>query len=264
LWSLYVDTIQRARPYVFVLENVPDFLRSEQYQSLVRETRGRGRLSDYELVPDVLDASRFGAAQRRRRALVIGRLRELPDPGMLPVRGTGPVTVRQVLKNVDPYIPRTRTQLPRVVGPYRSHELHLTRNVSDLSYQRFLAVPPGGNRFDLPDELQAPCWRRHTSGSGDVMGRLRWDQPSVTIRTEFYKPEKGRYLHPEQPRPISHYEAALIQGFPSRFKWFGSKTSIGRQIGNAVPIPLGRSIAEHVGAFLDENVTGLKGVTAVA
>jgi DNA (cytosine-5)-methyltransferase 1 len=85
----------------------------------------------------------------------------------------------------------------------------------------------------------------------DVMGRLHWDRPSVTIRTEFYKPEKGRYLHPEEHRPITHYEAALIQGFPDSFRWHGSKTSIGRQIGNAVPVLLGEAIAHHLADHLD-------------
>ncbi|MEU5001559.1 DNA cytosine methyltransferase [Streptomyces sp. NPDC021622] len=75
------------------------------------------------------------------------------------------------------------------------------------------------------------------------MGRLRADRPSVTIRTEFYKPEKGRYLHPTQDRPITHYEAALIQGFPDSYRWCGSKIQIARQIGNAVPVGLGRALA---------------------
>ncbi len=78
------------------------------------------------------------------------------------------------------------------------------------------------------------------------MGRLHWDKPSVTIRTEFFKPEKGRYLHPTEDRPITHAEAALIQGFSEDFQWCGTKTSIARQIGNAVPPPLARAIADHV------------------
>ncbi len=82
------------------------------------------------------------------------------------------------------------------------------------------------------------------------MGRLDWDKPSVTIRTEFFKPEKGRYLHPVEHRPITHAEAALIQGFPEWFVWCGTKASIARQIGNAVPVPLARAIAEHIGGYL--------------
>ena len=78
------------------------------------------------------------------------------------------------------------------------------------------------------------------------MGRLYWDRPSVTIRTEFFKPEKGRYLHPEANRAITHYEAAVLQGFPEDHKFVGSKTAIARQIGNAVPIGLGRALAQAI------------------
>jgi DNA (cytosine-5)-methyltransferase 1 len=74
------------------------------------------------------------------------------------------------------------------------------------------------------------------------MGRLHWDRPSVTVRTEFFKPEKGRYLHPEEDRAITHYEAALLQGFGKNHRFVGSRTDIARQIGNAVPVPLGAAI----------------------
>ena len=70
------------------------------------------------------------------------------------------------------------------------------------------------------------------------MGRLHWHRPSVTIRTEFYKPEKGRYLHPEQHRPITHREAARLQGFEDDFLFLGKRIQVGIQIGNAVPPPL--------------------------
>lgn len=78
------------------------------------------------------------------------------------------------------------------------------------------------------------------------MGRLHLDRPSVTIRTEFFKPEKGRYLHPTKNRAITHYEAAMLQGFPLNHQFVGSKTAIARQIGNAVPIPLGAAIARQL------------------
>lgn len=98
--------------------------------------------------------------------------------------------------------------------------------------------------------LSTPSWDSHDTGAGDVMGRMRLGAPSVTIRTEFFKPEKGRYLHPTAHRPITHYEAAMIQGFPDDFRWCGSKTAIARQIGNAVPIPLGRAIAGAIYEYL--------------
>jgi DNA (cytosine-5)-methyltransferase 1 len=141
-------------------------------------------------------------------------------------------------------------------GPYRTTELHIGRNPTALSLARYRAIPAGGNRHDLTGKtavvhgvetyLSTPSWDKHRTGSGDVMGRMHADRPSVTIRTEFYKPEKGRYLHPEYNRPITHYEAALIQGFPADFQWFGSKVQIARQIGNAVPIGLGKALARSI------------------
>ncbi|MET3953099.1 DNA cytosine methyltransferase [Arthrobacter sp. UYEF36] len=98
--------------------------------------------------------------------------------------------------------------------------------------------------------LSTPAWDGHDTGSGDVMGRIRHGSPSVTVRTEFFKPEKGRYLHPTDDRPITHLEAAKLQGFPDDFLWCGSKTDIAKQIGNAVPVPLATRIAASIYSYL--------------
>ncbi|MGB3548538.1 MAG: DNA cytosine methyltransferase, partial [Saprospiraceae bacterium] len=121
---------------------------------------------------------------------------------------------------------------------------------TQLSKDRYRAIPEEGmNRFDLQrvaPELTPNCWIKKKSGGTDLFGRLWWDRPSVTIRTEFFKPEKGRYLHPVQHRPITHREAARIQTFPDSFYFCGSKIAVARQIGNAVP-PL---FAIHLGKML--------------
>ena len=77
---------------------------------------------------------------------------------------------------------------------------HNARNPRPMSLERYHTIPnEGEGRFDLarrrPD-ITPDCWLRKKSGSTDVFGRLWWDRPAFTIRTEFYKPEKGRYLHP--------------------------------------------------------------------
>jgi DNA-cytosine methyltransferase len=105
--------------------------------------------------------------------------------------------------------------------------------------------------------LSTEAWDAHDTGAGDVMGRLRSGEPSVTIRTEFFKPEKGRYLHPTEDRAITHFEAARLQGFPDDFKWYGSKLDIAKQIGNAVPVALGRKIAESIYEYLNQPAVGL-------
>ena len=91
-----------------------------------------------------------------------------------------------------------------------------------------------------------------------MFGRLLWDEPSVTIRTEFFKPEKGRYLHPEADRPITHREAARLQCFPDDFVFKGSKTEIAKQIGNAVPVRFAHAIASTVRRMIcHEQVEGV-------
>jgi DNA (cytosine-5)-methyltransferase 1 len=256
MWLHYVETLERVRPAFFVLENVPQFLKSAEFQLLMAETEPRGRLAAYRLEPFLLNAADYGAAQARKRAVVIGRRKRMREVGAPPtqprlsLRDALPSWVSENVEAVD--LPSSSVEFDgvRVPGPFKLRDLHVTRRPTELSMRRYEAIPPGGNRTNLPDELLTPCWRRHKSGAGDVMGRLTWDKPAVTIRTEFYKPEKGRYLHPTEHRPITHAEAALIQGFDEDFQWCGTKVSIARQIGNAVPPPLAQAIADHLAVLM--------------
>lgn len=257
LWREYAETIIRAQPKYFVLENVAVFAKSPQFRDLTDATTGPdGILKDYTFDWDVLNAADYGAPQARKRAILIGRHRDMPTIG-LPRRthtNSDHMTVQDVFTGIpfdaDASLDVRHTEVDGRVhrGAWSSRELHIGRDYADVSLKRFKSIPAGGNRFDLPDELLAPCWRKHKSGSGDVMGRLHWEKPSVTIRTEFFKPEKGRYLHPVADRAITHYEAAMLQGFPSDYRFAGSRTAIARQIGNAVPIRLGEAIGRHLEA----------------
>jgi DNA (cytosine-5)-methyltransferase 1 len=259
LWREYVQTVAMAQPKYFVLENVPAFLDSPQFGLFRRATRPGGHLADYRVTPYVLNAADYGAAQVRKRVIVLGHHRDLPDPGApSPTHAGNHITVAEALRDVDPVV--TATELPgsrtefagkQFPGAFKTTDLHLTRYYTPISMARITAVPVGGNRFDIPLALLPACWRKHTSGAADVMGRLVADRPSVTIRTEFHKPEKGRYLHPTENRALTHYEAALLQGFSPDHQWVGSKVSIARQIGNAVPVPLARTIGAHIAAAID-------------
>jgi len=258
LWRKYAETVHRAAPSYFVLENVPAFLKSPQFGVFV-DALNDGILRDYAVDYAVLNAADYGAAQARKRVIVIGHHRDLKNPGLpWPSFAGANRTLAEVLGEVPVKV--IGTGLPtgtvsfggrEMPGPFDTTQLHFGRTYTDKSKLRFASIPPGGNRFDLPEELKTPGWKKHHSGSGDVMGRLHWDKPSVTIRTEFFKPEKGRYLHPTENRVISHFEAALIQGFPITYRWVGTREDIARQIGNAVPIPLGAAIGRHLVAAID-------------
>lgn len=256
LWHSYAEVVHLAHPLYFVMENVPQFFSSPEYTLLEGHTRRNGLLADYEIEAHVLNAAQFGSFQIRKRMIIIGHRRNIPDPGFPAPTHPSPETWRTV-RDAWVGLPEvvTTTRPPRrsfdceghdLAGPFTLRELHLNRQYQEISLRRFAAIPPGGNRTDLPDELKAPCWRRHTTGSMDVMGRLRWDRPSVTIRTEFTKPEKGRYLHPEEPRAITIAEGARLQGFGDDYRFAGSLTQITRQIGNAVPLELGAAIGRHI------------------
>lgn len=250
LWRLYAQTVQRARPSYFVLENVPAFLKSDQW-FVFREALESGILSDYEIDFDVLNAADYGAFQARKRVIVIGHHKDLPALGLPEETDAGGhrplaealIGVPRAVDRVgipDGTVEFRGGQLP---GVFSTRDLHFGRFYTQLSLDRFKAISRnGGSRSELPNHLKADCWLKHSKGTGDVMGRLTWEKPSVTIRTEFFKPEKGRYIHPDQDRVITHYEAALIQGFREDYRWVGTREDIARQIGNAVPIPLGEAI----------------------
>lgn len=259
LWREYAKTILRATPKYFVVENVASFLKSAQFRDFLAATEPDGKLSEYAFQAAVLNAADYGTPQARKRAVLIGHHRDLTFPGW-PERThvDRHKSVRDALGEVpwewdaDDLPDRmTRVGTREMPGEFRTTDLHIGRYYTPLSLKRFAHIPPGGNRFNLTDDLLCDAWRNHQTGSADVMGRLHWDRPSVTIRTEFYKPEKGRYLHPEANRALTHYEAALLQGFAKGYKWVGSKSSIARQIGNAVPIPLGAAIGRQLLAAMD-------------
>lgn len=244
MWRHYFRAVEQSRPRVLVMENVPELLRSPEYEEFRAHVQGLG----YSVDARVLNAADYGVPQRRKRAIVIATRDGIPaypipshaerhngnDDDRKPWR-----TVRHAISDLD-------------LDPSDS-DWHLSRNPVPTSLERYRTVPEGGNRWDLfrarPD-LTPQCWINKKSGGTDLFGRLWWDRPAFTIRTEFYKPEKGRYLHPEAHRPITHREAMRLQTFPDSFKWRGSRIEVARQIGNAVPCTLAEAIAEAVAATL--------------
>ena len=242
LWREYLRALEEAQPAVFLMENVPELLCSAEYRAFTSAAEHLG----YTVEGRVLNAADYGVPQTRRRAIVIGASGgEAPWPE--------PTHSRPTDRPVGGPLPPWRTVRDAVEGlslEPTGENWHNPRNPRPESLERYRTIPgEGEGRFDLaarrPDITPA-CWLRKKSGSTDVFGRLWWDRPAFTIRTEFYKPEKGRYLHPSEHRPITVREAARCQGFPDSFAFptTQSMTSVARQIGNAVPPPLAKTLAE--------------------
>ncbi len=250
LWQPFMDVVERSGARAFVIENVAELLSSPEADAI----EARAAKMGFSIVRDVLMAADYGVPQTRRRAVIVGWKRHICGEPIFPPLATHAAPSagsnlphwRTVRDAIGDLLAPFGTEIRRTKAPY---DLHFGRNPTAESLRRYRAVPPGGNRFDLQrnaPEITPLCWIRKKSGGTDLFGRLWWDRPSVTIRTEFFKPEKGRYLHPEQDRPITHREAARLMGFPDDFVFVGTKVEIARQIGNAVPPPLGGAIASTV------------------
>jgi DNA (cytosine-5)-methyltransferase 1 len=254
LWEPYLDIVEASGAAVFVMENVTELLSSLEFAAIKRRAKRMG----FEMVAAILNTADYGVPQTRKRTIAIGW------KGGMAAMPSFPPQKTHAEPSLKTGLPRWRTvrdaiaDLPKKaigteIGKTQPLDLHFGRTPTELSLKRYAAVPEGGNRFDLQKnalKLTPKCWIRKVSGGTDLFGRLWWDRPSVTIRTEFFKPEKGRYLHPTQDRPITHREAARLMGFPDDFVFCGSKVEVARQIGNAVPPPFAAAIGKVVKAML--------------
>ncbi len=246
LWRHYFRAVEQAQPSVLVMENVPELLRSPEYILF----RDHVELLGYRVEARILNAADYGVPQRRKRAIVIATrvgVPVFPEPTHAERPSSDKLADRlpwRTVRDATGDLPLHPTDL----------DWHLSRNPVPSSIERYKTVPEGGNRWDLfrarPD-LTPDCWIRKKSGGTDLFGRLWWDRPAFTIRTEFYKPEKGRYLHPQSHRPITHREAMRLQTFPDDFAWVGSRIEVARQVGNAVPCLLAEAIARSVLRMLE-------------
>lgn len=268
LWRPYLEVVAHCGAEIFVMENVPQLLGSQEYEEIAAMAHSLG----FKLVADKLCAADYGVPQTRWRAFIIGC--KFVDPKLFfPIKKTHqkPKNSNNAIswkEDGEKYIAESKPwltvqdaigDLPSPVGTEIRDDsapldLHFGRTPTPLSLKRYKAIPKQGmNRFDLQrvaPELTPACWIKKTDGGTDLFGRLWWDRPAFTIRTEFFKPEKGRYLHPSQHRPITHREAARLQSFPDSFKFTGSKIEIAKQIGNAVPPMLASRVADCVLAML--------------
>jgi DNA (cytosine-5)-methyltransferase 1 len=251
LWREYLRALEQAEPEAFVMENVPELIVSAEYA----EFKTRVEKLGFTVAEDVLNAADYGVPQRRRRAIAIGvRTGLVPWPEQT---HADPESEHSLQDWVS--FGAAVEGLPQKPD---GQAWHRPRNPRPFSVRRYKAVPrDGGNRFQMQKNLDRAgladlvprCWREKPTGTTDVFGRLWWDKPAYTIRTEFFKPEKGRYLHPSAHRPITVREAARCMSFGDDFVFpeNQSMTSVARQIGNAVPPLLARRIAEALAVHLD-------------
>lgn len=223
---------------IVVVENVPAFLQSQYHRRLVRDLQSL----DFEVNTFSLEAADFGTPQYRLRSFTIGsklgRI-EAPQPSHKRYVTVGEAVFGRPIPDGDP--------------------MHRWPTPTALAGARFNATPIGGSKSDIiqnrPD-LCPPSWARIPGQATDVWGRMHMDRPSNTIRCTFQNPSKGRYLHPVKNRVISLREGARIQGVPDDWVFVGQPYPVARQIGNGVPVPLGRALAAAVRQHLQDQKCG--------
>jgi len=239
-WGLLYEFSRLAKdvkPDIITMENVPTVARHEVFHDFVGELISLG----YFVWHAVVDSSLYGVPQIRKRMVLLASLHgsiELIKPSHKKVK-----TVRDVI-----------SKLPAISagGASNNDRLHAASGLSEKNLLRIKASKPGGTWNDWPNELIADC-HKHEKGKSfsSVYGRMEWDKPAPTMTTQCYGFGNGRFGHPEQNRAISLREAALFQSFPKKYRFVEdtqevSFTALGRMIGNAVPVELGRAIARSI------------------
>ncbi len=207
------------RPKMIMMENVPALARYEKFIDFVERLSANG----YQVISKVLDVSDFGVPQRRKR-LILSASR-VGEP-RLAVGAAVRTTVREAIGGLLP-VGKSGDPLHDIPTKHRSARV-----------QAMIAAIPknGGSRHSLPDSMKLACHGK-TSGFNDVYGRMRWDDVSPTITSGCGNPSKGRFIHPDEDRPIALREAAILQGFPKNYRFVVShgKEAIALMIGNALP-----------------------------
>jgi len=207
------------RPKMVMMENVPALARYEKFVNFVKNLE----LVGYQVSVRILDVSHFGVPQRRKRLILSASRLGLPKLATaMESRKTVRAAIGHLMKSGE-----------------SGDTLHdfPTKNRSARVQAMIEAIPKdGGSRHSLPSSMRLSCHTK-TSGFNDVYGRMKWDDVSPTITSGCSNPSKGRFIHPFENRPITLREAALLQGFPSdyRFKISHGKEAIALMIGNALP-----------------------------
>lgn len=247
LLTYFSAIVHACLPELVFIENVPGM------QKVTLEDGGpfsafidQLRQDSYSLAFGVIAAQDYGVAQvRRRLVLVASSLGEitLPEPTHGPQRAKAYVTVRDAIGDLPPVEQGTEH------ADKRKYPNHRAAGLSALNLERIRQTGAKGRR-SWPDGILPNCYAKEENGErydghSDCYTRLAWNEPAPGLTTRCISYSNGRFGHPEQDRAITIREAARLQGFPNRFVFTGSLSSMARQIGNAVPVPVARAFGRH-------------------
>ena len=241
-WNMldhFVRAIKTVKPDLVSMENVRGVTKTDVFENFVKQLKKMKYKVDYKVVyaPD------YGVPQNRSRLILLAsRLGEIKVPEKTHSKENY-VTVGDIIK-----------KLPKIKAGQKDKKdsMHRAKGLSEINMKRINQSKPGGSWKDWDEELLPDCYKKDSGQTyTSVYGRMRWDDVSPTITTQFSSYGSGRFGHPEQDRAISLREGAMLQTFPISYH-FGDlpMDRISRHIGNAVPpqlgVVIGKAIKEHI------------------
>ncbi|MEW7289648.1 DNA (cytosine-5-)-methyltransferase [Aquimarina sp. 2304DJ70-9] len=240
LFYEFAKAVKQVNPPICIGENVRGLLSHDNGKTL----EGMISILDeigYRAMPvQVLKAINYKVPQKRERLILVGIRKDIGIDYEYPKPSKKIYNLKDALKKGELF----NTKVPKSDGakyPQRKKE------ILDL-------VPPKGYWRDLPVEIQ----KEYMGGSFYLGGgktgmarRIGWDEPSLTLTCSPAQKQTER-CHPEETRPFTVREYARIQTFPDKWKFEGSIAQQYKQIGNAVPVNLGREIGYSIIKFLNQ------------
>lgn len=253
----YYDFVKIFQPKMFLVENVPGLL-WEKHKDYLNNFKRLAANSGYNILgPLKLNAKDYGVPQNRNRVFILGLRDDIsisegdwpPSPTHFKDKKPYWVNASEIFEKPTPSIIEKITavlghdvaqklKFKNTLKENKSDPNNIHMNHADYMIERFSLTPINGSREDV--DFRLPCHSNGYVGHKDVYGRIRLSLPGPTITTGCFNPSKGRFLHPWDNHGITVRQAARFQTFPDDYIFSGGIISQGKQVGNAVPVNLGK------------------------
>lgn len=243
LLNRYFDFVSALKPKVFIVENVSGLL-WPRHKEHVDKFYNLARRHGYSVSePILLNAKDYGIPQNRKRVFILGHKKNLKLNFVWPPKPTHFVyDAIEVVKQNKPIHPTAEIVFKKALPENDPNNIHM--NHSKELIKVFKSTPKNGGSREQSCRI-LPCHKNY-KGHKDVYGRIDPQKPGPTMTTACVNPSKGRFLHPTRNHGITVRHAARFQTFPDNFVFNGGLTAAAKQIGNAVPIELGKRVLKTI------------------